>query len=403
MISCSDTNLETKTAANILGNPNYQAIAYSGYRGLSREIQPTIAQIKEDLLILSAMNIKIIRTYNVYLDQSSNILKAIKELKTENPDFEMYVMLGAWISCKDAFTENPDHSVESEKNAGEIERAINLANEYPDIIKIIAVGNESMVKWAASYYVKPDVILKWVNYLQDKKQSGALDKNLWITSSDNYASWGGGDSSYHVAALNELIKSVDYISMHTYAMHDTHYNPDFWGITTEEEKLPKLEKIQKAMHRAANYSISQFQSVVDYMHSLGVEKPVYIGETGWATFSGGYYGANGSQATDEYKSALYYKYMREWSNKNSISCFLFEGFDEPWKDAKNPKGSENHFGLFNIKAQAKFALWDLVDAGTFDNLSRDGNPITKTYNGNLDSLLKDVSIPPSNSKIEPKL
>ena len=37
-----------------------------------------------------------------------------------------------------------------EHNAGEIERAVALANKYPDIVKIIAVGNEAMVKWAAS-------------------------------------------------------------------------------------------------------------------------------------------------------------------------------------------------------------------------------------------------------------
>jgi hypothetical protein len=67
-----------------------------------------------------------------------------------------------------------------------------LTRQYPDIIKVIAVGNEAMVKWAASYFVQPDVILKWVNHLQALKQKGDLPKALWITSSDNFASWGGG-------------------------------------------------------------------------------------------------------------------------------------------------------------------------------------------------------------------
>jgi hypothetical protein len=60
------------------------------------------------------------------------------------------------------------------------------------------------------------------------KKVGKLDANLWITSSDNFASWGGGDPEYHVPDLEKLIKAVDYISMHTYPMHDTHYNPTFW-------------------------------------------------------------------------------------------------------------------------------------------------------------------------------
>ena len=51
---------------------------------------------------------------------------------------------------------------ESEFNASEIDRAVALAQEYPDIVKVIAVGNEAMVKWAASYFVQPAVILKWV-------------------------------------------------------------------------------------------------------------------------------------------------------------------------------------------------------------------------------------------------
>ena len=86
--------------------------------------------------------------------------------------------------------------------------------------------------------------------------------------------------------------------------------------------------------------------------------------------------------------------MREWTNSAGISCFYFEAFNEKWKDSRNPKGSENHFGLFTIEAEAKFPIWDLVDQGVFDGLTRDGNKVTKTYNGNIDSLMKDVHIPP---------
>ena len=186
------------TAKTILGNPDYQAISYGGYRAMSRDTQPTIAELKEDMRILSATGIKIIRTYNVTRPHASNVLKAIQELKTEIPNFEMYVMLGAWIDCKNAWTDiEPDHSMESEENAAEIDRAVKLANKYPEIVKIIAVGNEAMVKWAASYYVQPEVILKWVKHLQSLKSKGDLDKDLWITCSDNFASWGGGSDEYH--------------------------------------------------------------------------------------------------------------------------------------------------------------------------------------------------------------
>ncbi|MBC6366208.1 glycosyl hydrolase family 17 [Algoriphagus sp. AK58] len=391
----SEKNIEV-TAKDILGNPAYQAISYEGYRAKSREIQPSVEQLKEDMKILSAMGIRVLRTYNVQFAHASNLLKAISELKKENSDFEMYLMLGAWIDCKNAWTgQEPDHEVESEQNAEEIDRAVALANQYPDIVKVLAVGNEAMVKWATSYYVQPSVILKWVNYLQGLKAEGKLPKDLWITSSDDFASWGGGDPLYHTEDLNKLIKAVDYISMHTYPYHNTHYNPDFWRVPIEESKWSEIEKVDAAMIRAVDFAKSQYDSVTNYMKSLGVNKPVHIGETGWATISDGLYGPDGSHATDEYKQARYYQLMREWTNKAGISCFFFEGFNEPWKDANNPIGSENHFGLFTETGEAKYALWDLVEQGIFENLTRDGNKIRKSFEGNQENLLRTVMAPPS--------
>jgi exo-beta-1,3-glucanase (GH17 family) len=364
---------------------------------MTRDIQPTIPQLKEDMKILSAMGIKLLRTYNVHLDEAANLLEAISQMKKEDPAFEMHVMLGAWIDCKNAWTSLPDRirNEESPRNATEINRAVELAQQYPDIVKIIAVGNEAMVHWAWDYYVEPAIILKWVNHLQSLKKKGKLPGTLWITSSDNFASWGGGGSEYHLDDLNELIKAVDFISMHTYPMHDTHYNPDFWRVPEEQEDFSELGKIDSAMLRARNNAIAQYESVVKYVKSLGVDKPVHIGETGWATASNEHYGDTGSRATDEYKSAQYYHLMREWTNASGISCFYFEAFDEQWKSAANPPGTENHFGLLTIQAQAKYALWGLVDAGLFDGLTRDGNPVAKTFNGDTIAMMQQVKVPPS--------
>jgi len=412
MISCSGENRsDIKSDTNvvkpseILGNPDYRAISYGGYRENSRDIQPTIPQLKEDMQILHAMGIRLIRTYNVHLDHASNTLKAIRELKDENPEFEMYVMLGAWIDAKNAWTDEPGRirDEDAERNASEIARAVELAGMYPDIVKIIAVGNEAMVHWATEYYVEPDIILNWVRHLKELRENGELPPDLWITSSDNFASWGGGDPSYHKEALNDLIREVDFISMHTYPMHDTHYNPEFWGVPESESHLSDIEKIDSAMNRAVEYAISQYTSVVNYMESLGVDKPVHIGETGWATVSNEFYGESGARAIDEYKAGEYHRLIREWSDENKISVFYFEAFDEQWKDAANPQGSENHFGLINLDSEAKFAIWELVDEGVFDGLTRDGKPITKTYNGSRDSLMTDVPVPPTSAEISERV
>lgn len=389
----------TITAAEILGNPAYPAISYGGYRTNSREDQPTLAQIKADLRILHAMGIKLVRTYNLQFEHSPNVLKAIAALKKEEINFEMYVMLGTWIDCKGAWTEVRDHSSENlENNTSEIEKAIALANQYPDIVKIISVGNEAMVHWAEAYYVTPKIILKWVNHLQNWKKEGKLPSDLWVTSSDNFASWGGGDDSYHNEALNQLIQAVDYLSIHTYPFHDTHYNPSFWE-TNNEATRTKKEKIEAAMNRAMNYALAQYNAVEKYLEKIGVNKPVHIGETGWSTQSKGLYGNNGSHAADEFKQALYYHKMQQWSKENNITNVYFSAFDEPWKDPNGPMASENNFGLFTVEAKAKYALWPLVDKGTFRNLSREenGSPIQKTFEGNVQQVF-DQSQPPKTKK-----
>jgi len=307
----------------------------------------------------------------------------------------MYVMLGAWIDCQDAWTDHPNHEFEDPtNNESEINKAVHYANEYPDIVKVIAVGNEAMVHWAWSYFVKPGVILKYVNYLQELKTMGKLSPDIWITSSDNFASWGGGSPDYHNEDLEALVEAVDYVSMHTYPFHDTHYNSAFWEVhESTVADASDDERVELAMDRAVFYAKNQYNSVKAYLDSVGVEKPVHIGETGWASVSRGLYGPNGSFAADEVKQALYYKKMRAWTDSAGISCFYFEAFDEPWKDPNHEEGSENNFGLITLNGQAKYAIWSLVDQGIFEGLMRNGNTITKSFGGDSMAVKATVLVP----------
>jgi len=403
LASCSQSGdlSMNKSAKEFIGNPDYPAISYGGYREKSREQQPTINEIKEDLLIMHAQGFRVFRTYDLHHPFAENTLKAIREIKQADSDFEMYVMLGAWIQCKDAFTENPIHEEEDfEGNKFEITEAVRLAQEYPDIVKIIAVGNEAMVHWAWSYHVPPKFVLKWVKYLQELKANGDLNDDLWVTSSDNFASWGGGSDDYHNDDLDELIRSVDFVSMHTYAFHDTHYNPSFWNLDAVPENLDKQDTIKQAMKRAVDYELNQFDSVKKYVHEIDPSKEVHIGETGWSSVASDLYGYGGTEAADEYKLGLYYQMISDICYSMSLTCFYFSAFNEPWKDSTNENGSENHFGLFTVEGKAKYPLWEQVDNGVFNSLTRGGNPIEKTYNGNFEALLKDSNIPPITIKEE---
>lgn len=389
------------TAAEILGNPDYPAFSYGGYRGKTRDAVPSVADIKDDMKILSALGIKIVRTYNTsQYAQAERLLIAIRELKDNDPNFEMYVMLGAWIECHRAWTDRVNHHKENKKNnRQEIDKAVELANSYPDIVKVIAVGNEAMVQWAAQYFVYPKTVLKWVNHLQKLKTSGKLTAGLWITSSDNYESWGGGNSHYHTDDLVQLINAVDFVSVHTYPFHDSYYNPEYWGVLADEENWSKTAQIEAAMLRAKDYAIKQYQGAADYIHSIDPIKPIHIGETGWASIDSSEYGPSGAKAADEYKEKLYYQHMRDWTNAMGMSCFYFEAFDEQWKDTGNATGSENNFGLISLVNEAKYTLWDAVDAGAFDGLTRNGKAITKSYGGDQLALMRDVKRPPYKSQM----
>lgn len=386
------------SAVDILGNPNYPAISYGGYREKTRDDAPTVEDLKEDMQILFAMGVRVLRTYNTsQFPQAARILEAIRQLKQADAKFEMYVMLGAWIDCKNAWTDIPPiHEQENEENnRAEIEMAVLLANQYPEIVKVIAVGNEAMVHWATKYFVFPKTILKWVNYLQDLKQNGKLSSDVWITSSDNYESWGGGHKNYHTDDLEALIKAVDFLSVHTYPFHDSHYNPNYWGVLESEQGLSKSEQIEAAMLRAKQYAISQYRGVADYLDSLGIQKPIHIGETGWSSVAATLYGVSGSKAADEFKQGLYFQHMRDWERESGMSVFYFEAFDEQWKDPYDVNGSENHFGLIGLDNKVKYALWNLIDQQVFEGLTRGGKPLSKSYGGDLNALLNDTEIPHS--------
>ncbi len=391
---------EDKSAQEILGHPDYKAIAYGGYRNVDRAQAPTVADIKEDLQILDAMGIRILRTYHARLyDHTPNLLKAIREMKESDPSFEMYVMLGAWMQCEGAWTDQPNHLKGDEaENRAEIEQAIALAKAYPDIVKIIAVGNEAMVHWAASYYVHPRIILKEVLALQALKAKGELPADLWITSSDNFASWGGGDASYQVPALDSLIEAVDYLSVHSYPFHDTHYNPEWWWMPEEDDTLVDFMQVKMAVDRGVERLIDQLEAVHEYQVSLGVKKPMHLGETGWASADNVLYGAEGSRAADEYKQTLYYLWIRRYCEEKGMACFYFEAFDEPWKDGTNPGGSENHFGLIGTDGLVKMPLWKAFDEGRFDGLSRGGKPLRKSHGGNEEMLVDLSQHPPKRSE-----
>ena len=384
-----------KSNLELLGNPQYPAMSYSGHRNSERTdaLSPSVAELKEDMRILAAMGIKLIRTYNTQdYPQTKRMLAAIRALKEEDPGFEMVVMLGVWIQCVNAFEEGTDHTTEDAAwNQREIETAIQMVNEYPDIIKIIAVGNEAMVDWQA-HFVPAKVILKWVDVLGAARAEGRIPAGTLLTTSDNWAAL-GGEARYRNDDLAELMRRMDFVSLHTYAFHDTYYNPALqWGPLPEEENLTAAQQITNSVARCIQLQKDQYAAVEEYLQGLGVEKEIHIGETGWATLDNAHYGNDGTAAASEFTAKVFYDALMEWTTAENITCFYFQIFDEPWK-SKGTAGSEGHFGLITVDGQVKYPLWQRVDEGVFDGLSRGGHALMKSNEGEVEELMENLKPP----------
>ncbi len=385
-----------KNGDTLLGNADYPAISYGAFRTTSRTEGnvPSVAEIKEDLLLMEAMGFKVLRTYNTQgFSDTANLLVAIDELNDADENFEMYVMLGIWIDALNSWTnQDTDPEQNNPANYLEVAKAVEMVNQYPEIIKVLAVGNEAMVHWAP-YHVSPTIILEHVTDLQDKKANGDIPQDVWITSSDNYASWSGiGD--YNHPDLAKLVNAVDYVSLHSYPFHDTHYANGFWLVPEEEQTLSSIKQVDAAMERAKTHLLSQVKLAQNYLASQGLTKQIHIGETGWSSETNVLYGDEGSKAADEYKQKAFYESTRLWSDEFGASLFFFQAFDEPWKgDDQNPGDSEKHFGLIDINGQAKYVIWDLVDSGAFDNLTRGSHGIFKTHGGVEQTVFETVKAP----------
>ncbi|WP_201746231.1 glycoside hydrolase family 17 protein [Veronia nyctiphanis] len=385
--AASENYPKTPSGAPILGNSALQAMSYGTFRATSRseETVPSVNELKEDLRILHAAGIRVLRTYHTQkFSDTQNLLDALVEMSQEDDNFEMYVMMGVWIDALNSFTDQPvNHSQENPDNDNEMAKAIEFAKKYPEFIKVIAVGNEAMVEWATSYRVDPAIILKRVNELQALKNSGEINNDIWITSSDNHAVWAINNGYYesHKADIEALIRAVDYVSIHTYPFHDTKHNSGFWVVPAEEQSLSRKEQADKAMVRAYEEAIRQIKGAQTMVNSIDDTKQIHIGETGWSTLSTEDFGNGGTGAADEYKQKAYYDAMNTWANTFGASLFFFEAFDEPWKGSADTGHSEKHFGLIDINGKAKYLIWDKVDAGAFSSLTRGGNTITKSNNG----------------------
>lgn len=305
-----------------------RAICYSGFRHGQAPggIYPSYEQIKEDLLILHR-HWKYLRLYDC--DKQTDLV--LEVIKTEGLDFKL--MLGTYIGAEmnnfgcpwGGLFSAEELAANKEKNILQIKKMIKIANEFPDIVFSLSVGNEATVHWT-DHYVPVDSVIDYVRMV--KKETNQL-----VTFCENYVPWHD--------KLKELAEEVDFISIHTYPV---------WEY--------------KNIHEAMEYTKENYYGVASkYPH-----KPVVITEAGWATNSNG----RGIEPDNvsEYLQEIYYNDLMNWCDSDGVLCFVFEAFDEPWKGSPEPNEPEKHWGLFTVDRMPKKVMKGLMYANAMEKAKR---------------------------------
>ena len=322
MTDQKEKNTIRQTPADLLIGES-AAICYSGFRSGQHPdrgdgaVNPSPAEILEDLNMLSDLGFKLIRMYDCG-ENSQDVLRVIKE-----NNLDIKVLQGVWLKAELSAHETcawltepiPQATLDANKvrNGQELERGIRLANEYRDIIVAVNVGNEALVEWN-DHKVDVDTIISYVQRVQ-----AAIAQP--VTVADNYEWW--ANSGAALAAV------VDFVSLHVY--------PVWEGKDIDE---------------GMSYSIANVQRVKDSIP----DAKIVITEAGWASVASEF----GERASEE-KQLVYYRDLMQWADDNKITTFFFEAFDEDWKgNPDNMMGAEKHWGLFTVDRKPKKVVSELL-------------------------------------------
>ena len=275
--------------------------------------------VKQDLDLLLAANLKLIRTF----DSSDEVARRVLRVIRDN-GLDIKVQLGVWIQ-----------SGQEAANLAEMDRGVALAKEFASTVLAVSVGNETMVSWSFNP-VKPADMARYIKSVRDRITQP-------VTTNDNWAFWASAPAS--------VLDEVDYVAMHTYPLADSVHNPGAWDWQQASVAAPS--RAAAMMDAALARSKADYAAVRTYLDGLGRKsKAIVIGETGWkAVPSGGE-----AQRAHPVNQKMMFDRLNTWVSQARAggdgpkTIFWFAAFDEPWK------GSDDKWGLYNVLRQARLVL-----------------------------------------------
>lgn len=277
-------------------SPTLPCVSYSPFRHREGrdDITPfnylasvSASQIETDLRILKTLT-NCVRTYG--LAQGLDGVPAVAR------KLGMRLRLGVWLSRDEA------------QNRLEIDRGIQLARDFSDVVDLLIVGNEALLRRELS----PEALGRHLNYARQLSP-------VPISYADVWEFW-----LQHAS----LARYVDLVTVHI---------------------LPYWEDDPVAVEDSVNHVFN----IASQVQKRFADKPIWIGETGWPAAGRQRAGAvPGKVQQSRFLSELAFrmKTLPEHQHFNVI-----EGFDQPWK--RSFEGAMGgYWGLFDQFGHARVQL-----------------------------------------------
>ena len=258
----------------------------SGQSPFDPKLQITPEQIDEDLTQLAHIT-DCVRTYSVELgqDQVASIARR----------HGLKVIQGMWLGTK------PD------KNRAEIDTAVKIANQYPDVVRALVVGNEVLLRGDMA-----------VEDLDHTIRAVKARVQVPVTYADVWEFW---------LRNTQVAAAADFITIHI---------------------LPYWEDFPIAADHAAAHVDQIRRRVVEALPG----KEVIIGEFGWPSAGRMREGALPSPANQ----ARVIQDVLALGKRENFHVNVIEAFDQPWKRAVEGTVG-GHWGLLDAQTRAPKFVW----------------------------------------------
>ncbi len=249
------------------------------------KIYPTEAQIDDDLKLLSSKT-HTIRTYSS-LDGMESVPATAKK-------YGLKIIQGAWLSSTD------------KNNAAEIAQLIKAANEYPDVITRVIIGNEVLLRGE----LKIDKLIDYIRQVKKAIKQPVSYADVW---------------SYYLR-YPQITNELDFYTIHILP---------YW----EDEPL------------SINDTVDRVEENYKKIRDAFPQKPILIGESGWPSAGR----QRGGAVPSVLNEAKFIRSLVQLSNKNGFDYNVVEAFNQPWKSKLEGVVGAN-WGVYSTDRKNVFPL-----------------------------------------------